>query len=379
MPARRPPPLSSLPVAELLAQSERLARRWAIALILARPLQAIGELPLEDLALQAPALCAQVVLALESDGQLETLLGGESAQLAAIAGARQPAELAAAVEALRGVLWEELLAQLGGPAGDGRRAAEAGDRLAFVCACALAAAVGDDGAQPGAARAPAPEPERPPEAVPAAVAHGRDGAVIIDEQPAPEAAPAGAPAAAGPEAPPRPSAAGPLPRPLAVAVAGGGEIAARDQRREEGPAAWIGSVGRELERFALDGRPFAVLLLEVPALARSRPEVPSGGGPSAARVEQALLGELRERPWRVGPPPALTRERPGRYWLIAPRLDRGGAELLAERLVRAVAWTGEQDALELVAGVAVCPDDARDAAGLAAHADIELYAARRAR
>jgi predicted signal transduction protein with EAL and GGDEF domain len=34
--------------------------------------------------------------------------------------------------------------------------------------------------------------------------------------------------------------------------------------------------------------------------------------------------------------------------------------------------------VELALGAAVCPDDGRDAATLAAHADIELYAARQA-
>src|SRR5581483_1357013 len=37
-------------------------------------------------------------------------------------------------------------------------------------------------------------------------------------------------------------------------------IAARDAR--QGPAAWIGSIGAQLELFREDGRPFAVLLIE---------------------------------------------------------------------------------------------------------------------
>lgn len=370
MAARRAPALSGLPLAPLLERTEELARRWAIALILARPLQAIGELPLEDLALEAPALCARLLEAVGSDDELDALLGPRAAtgRLAELAGARDGAELAAAIEALRGVLWEALLLELGSGASEGRRAAEAGDRLAFVCSSALAVALADGSPTPPARQ----EPE--PGASPASPVRPRRYSVIVDEQ--------GTGAGSLPDARERPLQP-PHEPPARPPVIGAGavEISARDQRGEEGPAAWIGSVGRELVRFGRDGLPFAVLLLEVPAVARMWREGVADGRALAARVERALAAELRdgEGPWRADAGPALTRERAGRYWLIAPRLDRGRAELLAERLARAVAWAGDEGALELVAGVAVCPEDGRDAAGLAAHADIELYAARRAR
>jgi GGDEF domain-containing protein len=374
--APRPRPVAGAPVESLVARADELARRWAIALIVARPLEALGELPLETFAREAPPLCAQVVRALSSDEQLEQICVPSSREdraalpalrLAEVTGARDSTAVVEAVEALRGVLWEALLAASGQLTDDGRRAADAGDRLAFVCACALSLALEGGEAPLTTRRFPL---GAAPDELGAAAGHGA-GAVIVDEQQAADPAARRSPVTFAAE--PVTFAAEP--------VAEAAEIAARDHRREAGPAAWIGSLGRELERFGRDGQPFAVLLLEIPALARPA----RGGSPAlAARVEQALLNELRVggRGWRgerLPGPHALTRERAGRYWLVAPQLDRGGAELLAEGLARAITGTAEDGGLELVAGVAVCPEDGRDAAGLAAHADIELYAARRAR
>jgi hypothetical protein len=156
MPARRPPALAGLPLGALLERADELARHWAIALILARPLHSIGELPLEDLALEAPTLCAQLLGALESDDELDALAGPRAAtgRLDVLAGAHNGGELAAAVEALRGVIWEALLLELGSAALEGRRAAEAGDRLAFVCAVALAIALASPSPPRSRGRAP---------------------------------------------------------------------------------------------------------------------------------------------------------------------------------------------------------------------------------
>jgi GGDEF domain-containing protein len=127
-----------------------------------------------------------------------------------------------------------------------------------------------------------------------------------------------------------------------------------------------------------------VLLVELRDLDRVRPaERPHEIPRLADEVEQALASELgaaadgREpglAPWSG----ALTRERTGRYWLLAPETDRSEARMLAERLIAAVRrLAGECGIdLEVAVGAAVCPDDGREAAELAAHADLELYAAR---
>ena len=134
----------------LLARADELARRWAIALIVTLPLERIGEISLQSFAREAPALCAQVVRALESDAELERMAapvrsggGAEPAparRLRELAAARDGPAAVEAVEALRGVLWEALLDELRSPSFEqspARRVGDLADRLAFVCSMAL--------------------------------------------------------------------------------------------------------------------------------------------------------------------------------------------------------------------------------------------------
>jgi len=147
-----------------------------------------------------------------------------------------------------------------------------------------------------------------------------------------------------------------------------GEIEIRDVRGTEGPAAWIGSIGGQLEQFERDHVSFAVLLVELV----DRERLARGAG-ALDRLEREISGALGARG-------SLTRERPGRYWLVMPATDRGAARQLAERLGGAVS-TGSADLaarLEVAVGIAVCPDDGRQASTIAAHADVDLYADRSA-
>jgi GGDEF domain-containing protein len=153
------------------------------------------------------------------------------------------------------------------------------------------------------------------------------------------------------------------------------QIEIRDVRGEEGPAAWIGSIGRRLERHEQDGSPFAVLLVELVDIEHPYHAEPSGEvSRLTEQVQDALARELR-------PADSLTRERPGRYWLLAPQTDATGAQILVERIARAVRSSASHRGmpLEVAVGIAVCPDDGRRASELAAHADIGLYAARGSR
>jgi GGDEF domain-containing protein len=152
------------------------------------------------------------------------------------------------------------------------------------------------------------------------------------------------------------------------------QIEIRDVRGEEGPAAWIGSIGRRLERYEQDGSPFAVLLVELVDIERLRHAALAEEFPRlTGQVEDALARELR-------PADSLTREQPGRYWLLAPLTDRAAAQMLAERIARAVrsSVSHRGTPLEIAVGIAACPDDGRQASELAAHADVGLYAARAA-
>ncbi len=152
------------------------------------------------------------------------------------------------------------------------------------------------------------------------------------------------------------------------------EIEIRDERSAEGPAAWIDSIGRCLERYERDGAPFAVLLVELVDLDRMRhAESAEELARLTGQVEAALARGLR-------PADSLTCERPGRYWLLASQIDASGARGLVERIAHAVrsAASHRGAPLEVAVGVAVCPDDGRRASDLAAHADVGLYAARAA-
>ncbi len=162
------------------------------------------------------------------------------------------------------------------------------------------------------------------------------------------------------------------------------EIEIRDERREEshpervgddgGPSAWVASIGRRLERYERDGVPFAVLLVELADVDRLRhAELPGEVARLTGLIETALAGELR-------PADSLTRERPGRYWLLAPATDSASARTLAERLAGAARGVASHRGapLQVAVGIATCPADGTQAAALAAHADIALYAARAA-
>jgi hypothetical protein len=361
-PRRQPRPRARA-VADLLAElslerADEVAHRWIVALLRARPLEAIGEMPLAELARQAPALCMQVVRALQSDGELARLIepGARESHdstsalcIPAIVAATNAESLVRAVEALRGVLWEALIERLSEPSA--REAGDLADRLAYVCAAALEAAVAPAEREPGAAP-PAAPPFRTPHAEPGAgdAPAARDAgaqARIVDEL------------AGGP-----PVQATTSPRMRT------GEIEIRDERDTEGPAAWIGSIGARLEQFARDRLPFAVLLVEL--VDRDR----FSRGASVASLDRFE----RELGAALGARGSVTRERPGRYWLVMAASDRGRAHQLAERVAR-VAEGGATDAAtppRVAVGVAVCPDDGHEASTLAAHADVGLYADRSA-
>jgi len=153
-------PVAELVLDGLLERDRELARQWAVALILARPIEQLGDLPLGELAGEAPALCAQALRALGSDAELERLAAGEGVAgsgrespspqrvVGGLLGATSPPAAVAAVEALRGVLWEALLDEILRPGP--RLLGDVADRLACVCATILAVAL-------AGARLPVPE------------------------------------------------------------------------------------------------------------------------------------------------------------------------------------------------------------------------------
>jgi GGDEF domain-containing protein len=150
------------------------------------------------------------------------------------------------------------------------------------------------------------------------------------------------------------------------------EIEIRDVRRDEGPSAWISSVGRMLARHGEDRLPFAVLLVEIVDVAHlERSETPHDLHGIVAQVESALGRGMRMTD-------ELSRETLGRYWLLAPETDGAGARMLAERLARLVRGSASHRGapMEVAIGIAICPDDGVEAPALAARADLGVYSAR---
>ncbi|MGH2912984.1 MAG: hypothetical protein ACRDJ3_10980, partial [Solirubrobacteraceae bacterium] len=100
------------------------------------------------------------------------------------------------------------------------------------------------------------------------------------------------------------------------------EIAVHDVRREEGPSAWVSSVGQLLSRHAEDGLPFAVLLVEIVDVAHlERSSTPHDMHNLVAAVESAVGRAMRATDH-------LSRETLGRYWLVAPETTGTGARML---------------------------------------------------
>jgi len=387
---RIPRPVAELALDPLLEAAPELARRWAIALLGAVAPDSLGAVSFEDLARDAPGLIGAVLAALGSDEELARLLGevpaGESspaARIPAIAGAGDGGAVVAAVEALRGVLLDALVDRFIGAAPDPARArqlSELGDRLAHVCAALLPVALAEVAAPgvwigaapaeavpvdaPGAPGAPRPGSAaispRPATAPGATRAAG--GRVVIIDELAPPAASVEAPEAEpAPESELEPArrdeAQDALVDPFASA-----EIEIRDERGDEGPAAWIRSIGRRLELFEKDGAVFAVLLVEL-------------RGPGFELAGEALERQLGEA---LPPEASVTREWAGRYWVVVPGADRLRAGELASQLTRSLeaALPRGRQGSSIAVGTAVCPEDGRRAAALAAHADVGLYAAR---
>jgi hypothetical protein len=358
--SRRARPVAELELEPLLEDTGELARSWAIALILNAPPESLANVPLEDLALEAPELLGAVLAALASEEDLERLLGGRArgtpaAGIPRMSGRADVAGVVAAVESLRGVLSDALMDRFaaGAQGVRARQLSDLADRLAHVCAAIVPPALeGIERDQPVPGSAPAPVPvttPSSPQPVPApAPVRGR--VAIIDELAPDEPRPAPGALRDDLRAMGEPSARA--------------EIQVRDERGDEGPAAWIRSIGRQLDRYEGDRGPFAVLLVELRGEAAERDE-------NSSEALERLLADA------IPAGATVTREWSGRYWLVVPALDRLGAGSLAAELTASLESAAPTARGPSVAvGTAVCPEDGTRASALAAHADVGLFAAR---
>lgn len=350
---RRPRPVADVPALE----ERELARAWLVSLVAAAPLERAAELPGPGFAAAAPRLCGALLAALGSDAAFDDLEpGGALAPLVAegatIAGAGGGADAVAALDALRTVTWSSLVAELRDPAPG--LLADLADRLGAAIATLTAAAV---------------------DAPPAVAARPGDRgplAAVLREPPEPSVV------AAAPD--PRPSVAGTAPEPPRSA-------AAPERRPSSGPpmvedgegfharvAPWTAAIERRLQRHAEDGLPFAVLCVEVADLDRLvAADRDRDVAVALEAAEIAVSAQLR-------PADVLVRERPGRYWLVAPDTDADAARSLGHLLAAAVAAVpGHRGApLAAAVGLAVSPEDGVDGPALEGRAEEGLFAARAA-
>jgi GGDEF domain-containing protein len=361
---RRPRPVADVPVVD----GRELARAWLVELVAVAPLERAAALPGPGFAAQAPGLCEAVIHALSSEAAFDDLEpGGAHASLAAdaatLAGADSAAEAVAGLDALRAVTWAALVAALDRP--EPGLLADLADRLGAAIATVTAAAFEGATAFTAAIRAGDRGPlaavlRRPPdggESDPAPVS-------VAGDSTAPPAGDSAAPPAEERRgsAPPRPW--DPSDAGLGQAV-DGSEFHAR-------VAPWTAAVERRLQRHHDNGVPFAVLCVEVADLDRLVVAERDGDVARALEAaEAAVCAQLR-------PADVLVRERPGRYWLVAPDTDGDAARSLAHLLAAAVAGVpGHRGApLEAAVGLATCPQDGVDAPALEGRAEEGLFAAR---
>jgi diguanylate cyclase (GGDEF)-like protein len=301
------PPALDAPVAGL-GDAEALAKVWLLELIAARPLGEAARLPTERLVADGPALVAAVIGALVSDRELERLspdgeLGGLAAAAGSIAGAGGSAEVVAALERLRSVVWAAI--ERTAP---GRPPRHLAGRLAHVCAKVAEAALAA-----GGSRAAPAEPPRDDD---------------LDR----------------------------------IRVA----------RTSEGPL-WVEALERQLADGSRSGRRFALLLVDLDSAERVR----LAGADEAAAAFAQIGRAVREYVRRAD---VVAHEDDGRIWVIAGDTGRSGANALALRIADAVeaAASLHGAALTVSVGIAVYPDDGREAAALTGQAEEGMYAARAA-
>jgi diguanylate cyclase (GGDEF)-like protein len=300
------PPALDAPVAGL-DNAEALAKEWLLDLIASRPLGQAVRVSTDRMAADGPALVAAVVAALVSDRELERLaVDGENAVLAAaagaISGADGPAEIVAALEGLRSVVWAAIERTAPGPP-----PASLAGRLAHVCASVAetALAAGD--------------------------------------------------------------------RRAATESVHDDELASiRASRAGDGPL-WIEALERQLADGGRSGHRFALLLVDLDAAERLRLAAAEEAADAFARIGRAVREHVRRAD-------VIANEDDGRVWVIAGDTGRTGAGALAMRIADAVESAASLHGAALTAsvGIAIYPDDGREAAGLTAHAEEGVFAARAA-
>jgi GGDEF domain-containing protein len=338
-------PVADAPVGALVDGADEVAKAWLLELLAAAPLSAAGGVRVEALAAEGPALCAAVAQALADDEALERLEASGAARIGALAGARDAASAFAAVEALRRAMWEAALDELSRP--PAALVADLADRLGAVCAAVTAAVLAEPVAEAVEPEPVAAAPTRVDRLADLARAAAADAVSATDLRAEP--------------APPimRPPI-GPEPAPEAAPRVTDGD-----------PRAHLAS---RADEFVADGRPFAVLLVEIDGIDALLAAVRDEDVAASLTAAERALEDL------VRPGDAIRREAAGRYWMTLPGAGPAGARALALRAAAAVERAADHRGRPITAsvGVAVCPRDGADPETLAERVEDDLLAAQAA-
>jgi GGDEF domain-containing protein len=141
---RRARPVADAPIDALLQRTEDLTKGWLLALLEQAPLDDAPAILAASLVSDGPAICTAVVRALADDDDLHRLEPGGAlerlvSQTGEIAGSRGVEMTARAVDALRGVIWSAVRAELSQP--DADQVADLSERLTLVSEVVRAAAL----------------------------------------------------------------------------------------------------------------------------------------------------------------------------------------------------------------------------------------------
>ncbi len=374
---RRARPVADAPIDALLARVEDLTKGWLLALLERAPLDDAPRILAADLTREGPRMCAAILRALADETDHRRLEpGGALAPLAArvgeLAGATGAATTSLAVDALHGVVWAALRAELPDP--DPELVSELAERLSQVIELMRVAALTyGEAPGPGLGAAPSPgltaveAPEAPAaeETSPPEPTETQPPEPAATDPPPPERPPsrtsvAGAkPAVRVAQPPPRPPGDDP-PRWVWGAIEPGSPAAA---------ALWVEALQEEIQRAGT--APLSLLLAELEDADRVLAvETEAGAAGTFGDFARAVRGVVRRQD-------ILVCETESRAWVIARDTGRGGARALGSRIAGAVRasepWRGAPLAASV--GISVLGEDGRTPAELIEAAEEARFAA----
>jgi GGDEF domain-containing protein len=387
---RRARPVADAPIDALLDRAEDLTKGWLLALLERAPLDDAPRILAADLTREGPRVCAAILRALADETDHRRLEpGGALAPLAArvgeLAGATGAASTSLAVDALHGVVWAALRAELPDP--DPELISELAERLSQVIELIRVAALtyGEaPGSGPGAGAAPSPALTAVEARVePAAEASPPpESAAVQTSPPEPTAAETPSPMAAAAEtSPPVPAAAEPFPpepgaaEPSLLEPASGMTspppwVWGATEPAAPGPESlWVEALQEEITRTG--ATPLSLLLAELEDADRVLTvETEAGAAGTFGAFARAVRGVVRRQD-------ILVCETESRAWIIARDTGRGGAQALGSRITSAVRagepWRGAPLAASV--GISVLGEDGRTPAELIEAAEEARFAA----